>query len=181
MFKKLLGIFVCMLLLMLVSIPLVNALDEYPREEGPYIVFMGGKCSQGGNKPLALDFSGLFTDEKNIYAYDNLNEQKSSMPSNIDGPWVYYGSLHGLFFIRGFYDLPAIRNGMGDLHILSHKKLTISGYEIIYDYWDGHIEEIRPISFSTKATSLDCFPFIGICRLGIITGITTHIDVWVIE
>jgi len=121
------------------------------------------------------------TDEKNIYAYDNLNEQKSSMPSNIDGPWVYYGSLHGIFFIRGFFDIPAIRNGMGDLHILSHKKLTISGYEIIYDYWDGHIEEIRPISFSTKATSLDCFPFIGICRLGIITGITTHIDVWVIE
>jgi len=54
-------------LLMLVSIPLVNALDEYPREEGPYIVFMGGKCSQGGNKPLALDFSALFTDEKPRY------------------------------------------------------------------------------------------------------------------
>ena len=121
------------------------------------------------------------TDEKITHTYENLNEQKSSMPSNIDGPWVYYGSLHGLFFIRGFFDIPAIRNGMGDLHILSHKKLTISGYEFIYDYWDGHIEEIRPISFSTKATSLDCFPFIGICRLGIITGITTHIDVWVIE
>ena len=137
----------------------------------------------------AIIITGLFqsvnainkTDEKNICTYDNLNEQKSSMPPNIDGPWVYYGSLHGIFFIRGFFDLPAIRNGMGDLHILSHKKLTISGYEFIYDYWDGHIEEIRPISFSTKATSLDCFPFVGICRLGIIIGITTNIDVWVIE
>ena len=51
-------------LLMLVSIPLVNALDEYPREEGPYKVFMGGKCSIGGNKPLWFDFPGLLNDGK---------------------------------------------------------------------------------------------------------------------
>ena len=51
-------------LLMLVSIPLVNALDEYPREDGPYNVFMGGKCSRGGYKPVSFDFVSFFKGEK---------------------------------------------------------------------------------------------------------------------
>lgn len=60
--KSLTVIVIC--LLMLVSIPLVNALDEYPREEGPYNVFMGGKCSRGGYKPVFFDFVSFFKGEK---------------------------------------------------------------------------------------------------------------------
>jgi hypothetical protein len=51
-------------LLMLVSFPIVNSLIEYPREKGPYNVFMGGKCSCGGNKPLWFDFPGLLKNGK---------------------------------------------------------------------------------------------------------------------
>ena len=50
------------------------------------------------------------TDEKVTYTYENLSEQKIITPPDSDGPWVHYGSLHGIFFIRGFYDIPAIRN-----------------------------------------------------------------------
>lgn len=34
-------------LLMLVSIPMVTAGEDYPPEEGPYTVFIGGKCYGG--------------------------------------------------------------------------------------------------------------------------------------
>ena len=63
MYRKLVVVgIIC--ILFLVSFPLVNAEDEYPREEGPYVVFMGGKCTRGGNKPVMFDISNFFQGEQ---------------------------------------------------------------------------------------------------------------------
>ena len=55
-------------LLIFISIQLVNADYTYPREEGPYFVYLSGNC-QGGSVPdtLAFDIRGLFRDGKPMW------------------------------------------------------------------------------------------------------------------
>ena len=50
-------------ILVLTTLPVVNADNEYPQDGGPYLVFIGGKCSRGGNKPIWFDFSNFFQGE----------------------------------------------------------------------------------------------------------------------
>ena len=56
-------------LLMLVAIPMVSGdIIEYPKEEGPYFVYMSGNC-HGGSIPDTVDFDyrGLFRDGKPMW------------------------------------------------------------------------------------------------------------------
>jgi len=46
-------------LLMMVAIPLVNAEGDYPKDEGPYTVFIGGECN-GGGIPDPITFPIIF-------------------------------------------------------------------------------------------------------------------------
>ena len=53
-------------LLMLMIIPTTTGNDiEYPREKGPYIVFIGGKCYSGGI-PGPINFEWLLLIEEGI-------------------------------------------------------------------------------------------------------------------
>ena len=49
MWKKIVGVFVCILFLVMVSIPIVNAETIiYPKEDGPYFVYISGRTRSMG-------------------------------------------------------------------------------------------------------------------------------------